>query len=743
MPGEPTRERVVILGGGVAAMVAAYELSRPELEGRYDISVYQVGWRLGGKGASGRGAHERIEEHGLHVWLGFYENAFRVMRECYKELGRDPSQPLARWDDAFKKSDWVGLEDFYAGAWGHWMTAFSENDRVPGVPDEEDAPFTMWWYFRQGVSLLADLFESVIESASPRAGPAGSQMRLRPARGGRRASAGRLEPGVALGIGRAATLAQDHLFERIASTLKTVSELPLIAVLELLERMDDDAMNHDPAHHEFILSSLEAVLAGLRGYIEETVEASDQTRRLWQLSEVVMANLRGVIRHGLLTHPDGLDAIDQYDYREWLALSGAPEEALRTPFVKGLYDLVFAYHHGDPAKPAIAAGVFLRNVLRMFFTYKGAIFWKMQAGMGDTVFAPFYEVLKRRGVHFRFFHRVENLGLSDDRRSISSIDMTRQVELLDVDSEYEPLVNVRNLLCWPAEPIYEQLREGEALRDHCRSRSETLESFWTTWDGGLQPIRLEAGKDFDQIVFGVSLGSVPFICKELITDNRRWAEMVEHVATVQTEAFQIWLRSDLRESGWTWPSSVVDAYVEPFDTWADMSHLLARESWAAADKPLSIHYFCNTMPGPDHAPPSDETGFPHEQVARAKADALGFMRGPIGQFLPNAVRRYPDDFRWELLCGAGEHVGELRFDSQYWRANVDPSERYVQSVPGSSKYRMKADQTGYDNLTIAGDWTDCGVNAGCVEAAVISGMLAAHAVSGSPTLDDIVGYIHP
>jgi hypothetical protein len=32
---------------------------------------------------------------------------------------------------------------------------------------------------------------------------------------------------------------------------------------------------------------------------------------------------------------------------------------------------------------------------------------------------------------------------------------------------------------------------------------------------------------------------------------------------------------------------------------------------------------------------------------------------------------------------------------------------------------------------------------GCVEAAVMSGMLAAHAIAGSPRLSDIVGYDHP
>ena len=76
-----------------ASIVAAYELtSTPELRERYDVTVYQLGWRLGGKGASGRNAEhgQRIEEHGLHIWFGFYENAFRVMRDAYEELGRQP-----------------------------------------------------------------------------------------------------------------------------------------------------------------------------------------------------------------------------------------------------------------------------------------------------------------------------------------------------------------------------------------------------------------------------------------------------------------------------------------------------------------------------------------------------------------------------------------------------------------------------------------------------------------------------
>ena len=67
-------------------MATAWELTAPHHQGRYQVTVYQEGWRLGGKGASGRGENGRIEEHGLHIWLGFYDNAFRMMRACHAEL---------------------------------------------------------------------------------------------------------------------------------------------------------------------------------------------------------------------------------------------------------------------------------------------------------------------------------------------------------------------------------------------------------------------------------------------------------------------------------------------------------------------------------------------------------------------------------------------------------------------------------------------------------------------------------
>ena len=70
--------------------------------------------------------------------------------------------------------------------------------------------------------------------------------------------------------------------------------------------------------------------------------------------------------------------------------------------------------------------------------------------------------------------------------------------------------------------------------------------------------------------------------------------------------------------------------------------------------------------------------------------------------------------------------------ARYDRANIDPSERYVQSPAGSAKYRLAADQSGFANLVITGDWINNGYNAGCVEASVWSGIQAANVILGNP-----------
>ncbi len=51
---------------------------------------------------------------------------------------------------------------------------------------------------------------------------------------------------------------------------------------------------------------------------------------------------------------------------------------------------------------------------------------------------------------------------------------------------------------------------------------------------------------------------------------------------------------------------------------------------------------------------------------------------------------------------------------------------------GSVKHRLPSSDSGFGNLKLAGDWTSNGIDGGCVEAAVISGMDAARAITSEP-----------
>ena len=53
-------------------------------------------------------------------------------------------------------------------------------------------------------------------------------------------------------------------------------------------------------------------------------------------------------------------------------------------------------------------------------------------------------------------------------------------------------------------------------------------------------VTLEAGKDFDLVVLGISIGAFPGICPELIRAWEPLAKMVERIETVQTQAVQVW-----------------------------------------------------------------------------------------------------------------------------------------------------------------------------------------------------------
>ena len=298
-----------------------------------------------------------------------------------------------------------------------------------------------------------------------------------------------------------------------------------------------------------VLRFLDAVAASARGQLEAAAATDAEVRWLWTLIDVALASLRGMVRFGLFTDPRGFDAIDDYDCREWLLLNGASPQSVHSAYMRGLYDLVFAYEDADPARPRTSAGQALRGMARAFFNYRGGFFWTMQAGMGDVVFAPLYEVLSARGVRFEFFHRLENVRLVDSARLAPG--EAPYVEALEFDVQadprpgttYSPLIKVGGLPCWPSAPDWTQLVDGERLR----SDGWDFESHWDR--NRVRPRTLWVGDDFDLVVLAVGLGAVPHVCREIVARDARWRAMVDHVKTVATQSFQLWLKSDARALG--------------------------------------------------------------------------------------------------------------------------------------------------------------------------------------------------
>jgi hypothetical protein len=183
--------------------------------------------------------------------------------------------------------------------------------------------------------------------------------------------------------------------------------------------------------------------------------------------------------------------------------------------------------------------------------------------------------------------------------------------------------------------------------------------------------------------------------------------------------------------------------VKPFDTWADMGHLIPEESYSP--HPRSLAYFCNVLADPPEPPDDVDPSYPAARREEVKRNAINFLNQQIHHLWPGAARP-TGGFRWEVLAapnGAPPKFDESAFDTQYWRANVNPTDRYVLTIPGTQKYRISPLDNTYDNLTICGDWCDNGFSNGCVESAVMSGRLAAHAISHWPPLEDIIGFDHP
>jgi uncharacterized protein with NAD-binding domain and iron-sulfur cluster len=688
------------LGGGISALTTAFELSsQADWQSQFDITLYQMGWRLGGKCATARGEHQRIEEHGIHGFLGSYYNALPLMRQCYAALGRQPGQPLATFEEAFKPESFVLMWEYIDGKMTRWPFTSPRNDLIPGdLASLEKLQSVEHW-----VSATADVLDALLDHH--------------------------------------AQSYSDLGFVKSAEWL--LGRTLVKGVLKVLQSESVALQGVDSA----LWKALDAAWVWVRDAAEKLVEGNTELRRLLIVAEFLLAIIRGCIKDEVATK--GFDPLDAENFSDWLIRHGASVMVASSPMALNTVNLSYQYPKGDTARTALmGAGCYLHWTLRSF-AYMGAFAWLFEAGTGETVIAPLYEVLQKRGVKFEFFHKVESLTLSADKSAVAAVNFGVQATLKDTTTPYVPLISVKGLPSWPGTPRCEQLVQGDTLR----AGKVDLESYWNGW----QPVaqrQLLAGRDFDQLVFAISIGAVPYLCQDLLAAQPPWQTMVDKVTTVQTQTMQLWMNRTTTDLGWDIPfqnptDTVIGAtYLNPLDGQVDFTHLLKWEDWPANTAPKSLWYFSGAMAEYEAPPPFTDTGYPARAYARVQAQCVQYLQASMGPLLPLATTNVisppgdPVGLDFSVLhTDAGtQTLGVQRFNQQFWRANIDPTESYVTSPPGSTAARLKAWDTGFSNLVIAGDWIYTGLNVGSVEGAVMGGKLASFAVSGYPLLKHIIGF---
>jgi uncharacterized protein with NAD-binding domain and iron-sulfur cluster len=732
---EDPREHIVILGGGVGACVAAYWLSSTEeLRKKYRVTVYQTGWRLGGKGASSRNPEERFrsEEHGPHVWFGFYENAFTTLRRCME------AHHAMGWTVG-AADDWTGLFEasregvFYnpddAGNWHPWKVQL---DTYPGSPGDDqpqpDVRETLW----RAADLLAlnlDLkrlfgpwtrrvtawIGGILGRKLPVSVPETCRFGINPG-----------DPG-----GLASYLSR-RLVDLAGSERHWYGEAVTGRALRIV---------------------LDLIGWRIRREARKPGLSQEELRQL-SLIDLCRTCLRGALVD-LLIRDKHFSQLDGIEFLTWLESHGATYHSLKySPLLRGYYDTPFAFTDGKPHVEEcanFAAGAALRGFFRIFFGHKGAYLYRMKLGMGECVFVPLYRVLKARGVKFEFFHRVESLEPNEQGNRVESIRFSRQARVVTGSGEYEALAEVKIgdtvWPYWPPRPDASQLDPASLPP----AGDPGFESAWSGHAG--EPVviadrragGIEAAGRFDHVILAIPPGEHGRIAGPLMKKDTRFRVMVETSETIRTVACQIWISGgDGSHGGLGWDRTrtfceymLAAATRDPLNVAFEATPILATEATGGARHLL---YLCGPAEDDPAEPPhGSDPGYPARQRAAAKELCVRWLHENAhlwpglcladGETLDFAALYHPDSRR----------QGPERLDWQYFRLNIDPAERYVLSTTGAAPNRLAPWESGFNNLLHAGDWCRNRIDIGCVESAATSAMLAVNHLTGYPAKEMIAG----
>ena len=714
------KQKIVIVGAGPSGLSTAFFLTdpatSPDWKERYEVDIYQLGWRVGGKGATGRNpdACERLQEHGIHVFGNMYFNTLRMMDQCYAEVAWDDKDQFRAMTEAFLPSVITLMTDYYNGTWHRLQENFPCSPCLPWKEGVWPDPHQLAW---QMLSMLSDHVAVLLEG---RHKPNGTWL--------------------------------DRLWEGLGHTAGDALN-KLEAQITVFFSSRGSTGNLDRQRQADLVKFLGEAVGVLKVLYE--IDKNNLTLRQAFLNiDLAATVIRGIVDDDLETR--GSDSIDGENYREWLERHGLSKTTLESGTPQIFPNTAISYEYGDTtAIPTMSAMAFVHFFLRQLFG-KGAGAYFFAEGTGETVMKPLYRLLAQRGVRFHFFHKLTAVTPDPESAWIEALEFDVQATVKG--GSYEPLRRMRGTdeLVWPDRPNFDQLAEGEQLRQSgC-----DLESWWTPWKPVGRRV-LKKGVDFDQIVLATPITTLQYTCPALMSHKNKeardaWSNMVKFIKSAASQAVQVWLNKPFTALGWpaASPDHPTDRCVGPLynqdlTSFCDFSDLIAREDWPADNRPQSLLYLIGALSDPETIPPFDDHDFPLRQAERVKWSAIQYLRN-INGLLPGAATSPVDpcSLDFSLLTShdpATKGRGVNQFDQQYFRANIDPNERYTLSVKGSVQYRLEAWDSKFENLVLAGDWIYTGFNVGSFEGAVMSGKLACLALTGAPGLDLIYGYtlLHP
>ena len=258
--------------------------------------------------------------------------------------------------------------------------------------------------------------------------------------------------------------------------------------------------------------------------------------------------------------------------------------------------------------------------------------------------------------------------------------------------EYDPLVHVKGLPCWPHLPAWDQNLPRPRRPTERASRPSSTRS--AAGNTGLS--RSTCGNDFDEVVLAIPVGA--------LRADRRRADVRQRGIRRDGQRARRPCRRRPSSSGRGagrgarltryGPDSVAATFVEPLDTWCDMDQVMGAECWRPQDGVRGIAYVCGVL--------EDTPARPSAGDARVKANATRVRRAATSA--TSGPRR---------TTTRGPSSGRSRRGAQA-RNGSTRSTGAPTPHPGSATSSLRRatrprawrrTSSGFANLVLAGDWT--------------------------------------